>query len=253
MRLKHKAALVTGGGTGIGRAISLRFAAEGADLVINYSKRIKEAEDVVESARKLGARAFAIQADVSQDAGARRLVAEMIGKLGRIDILVNNAGWSTIVPHRDLEGLTDEILEKTWAVNTKGPFYLSRAAIPQMLKQGGGRIVNVTSISAFQGAGSSIVYGASKAALTAIMKSLARAFAKDNILVNAVAPGFVDTGFAGWSTESMQRHASVSPMGRISTPDDIAGAVLFLASDAAGITAQTILVDCGVTTLMPSF
>ena len=252
MQLKGKAALVTGGGTGIGRAISLRFAAEGADLVVNYSRRAKDAEEVVQTARKFGVQAFAIQADVSSDMGARRLLAEMIEKLGRIDILVNNAGWSTIVPHRDLEGLTDEILEKTWAVNTKGPFYVSRAAIPQMLKQGGGRIINITSISAFQGAGSSIVYGASKAALTAITKSLARAFAKENILVNAVAPGFVDTGFAGWSAESMESHARVSPMGRISNPEDIASAVLFLASDATGITAQTILVDCGVTTLMPS-
>ncbi len=252
MRLAGKAALITGGGTGMGRAISLRFAGEGADLVVNYSKRAKEAEEVAEAARKLGVRAFAVRADVSKDAEARRLVAETVEKLGRIDILVNNAGWSTIVPHRDLEGLTEEILEKTWAVNTKGPFYLSRAAIPEMLKQGGGRIVNTTSVSAFQGAGSSIIYGASKAALTAITKSLARVFARDNILVNAVAPGFVDTGFAGLTSELMEKLGKVTPMGRLPTVEEVANAALFLAADATGITAQTIFVDCGVTVLQPT-
>jgi len=251
VRLTGKAALITGGGTGMGRAISLRFAGEGADLVVNYSKRAKEAEEVAEAARKLGVRAFAVRADVSKDAEARRLVAETVEKLGRIDILVNNAGWSTIVPHRDLEGLTEEILEKTWAVNTKGPFYVSRAAIPEMLKQGGGRIVNTTSVSAFQGAGSSIIYGASKAALTAITKSLARVFARDNILVNAVAPGFVDTGFAGLTSEMMEKLGKVTPMGRLPTVEEVANAALFLAADATGITAQTIFVDCGVTVLQP--
>jgi len=251
VRLTGKAALITGGGTGMGRAISLRFAGEGADLVVNYSKRAKEAEEVAEAARKLGVRAFAVRADVSKDAEARRLVAETVEKLGRIDILVNNAGWSTIVPHRDLEGLTEEILEKTWAVNTKGPFYVSRAAIPEMLKQGGGRIVNTTSVSAFQGAGSSIIYGASKAALTAITKSLARVFARDNILVNAVAPGFVDTGFAGLTSELMEKLGKVTPMGRLPTGEEVANAALFLAADATGITAQTIFVDCGVTVLQP--
>jgi 3-oxoacyl-[acyl-carrier protein] reductase len=235
----------------MGRAISLKFAGEGADLIINYSRRAQAAEEVAATARARGVRAFAVRADVSHDAEARRLVADAVEKLGRLDILVNNAGWSTIVPHRDLEGLTEEVLERTWAVNTKGPLYLCRAAIPQMLKQGGGRIVNTTSVSAFQGAGSSIIYGASKAALTAITKSLARAFAKENILVNAVAPGFVDTGFAGWTGDSMGKFARVSPMGRISTPEDVANAVLFLAADATGITAQTIQVDCGVTVLQP--
>ncbi len=251
MRLTGKAALITGGGTGMGRAISLRFAGEGADLVVNYSQRAREAEEVAEAARKLGVRAFAVRADVSRDAEARRLVADTVEKLGRIDILVNNAGWSTVIPHRDLDALTEEVLEKTWAVNTKGPLYMCRAAIPHMLKQGGGRIVNTTSISAYQGAGSSIIYGASKAACAAITKSLARVFARDNIPINAVAPGFVDTGFAGLTSGVMERHAKVSPMGRIPTVEDVATAVLFLAADATGLTGQTIQVDCGVTVLQP--
>ena len=251
MKLKGKVALVTGGGTGMGRAISLMLAAEGADIIINYSRRNREAEETAEAVRKLGVRVSAEKADVAQDQECRRLVEETVKRLGRVDILVNNAGWSHIVPHRDLEKLTEEILERTWAVNTKGPLYLSRAVIPHMIKQGGGRIVNITSIAAFQGAGSSVIYCASKAGLAAITKSLARAFAKDNILVNAIAPGFVDTNFVDWPRESMEKNIRTSPMGRIPTVDDIANAALFLASDATGITAQTLFVDCGVTVLQP--
>lgn len=251
MKLKGKAALVTGGGTGMGRAITLKFAAEGANVAINYSRRAKEAEETVEAARRLGVRAFAMKADVSVEAEAIRLVDEAARQFGRLDVLVNNAGWSTVVPHRKLDGLTEEILERTWRTNVKGPIYVTRAAIPHMLKGGGGSIVNTTSVAAFQGAGSSIIYGASKAALGAITKSLARAFGKDNIRVNAIAPGFVDTGFVDWPVGAKEKAVAGSPMGRIPTVDDAANAVLYLACDATGVTAQTILVDCGVTALLP--
>ena len=251
MKLKGKAALVTGGGTGMGRAITLKFAAEGANVAINYSRRAKEAEETVEAARRLGVRAFAVKADVSVEAEAIHLVDETVKQFGRLDVLVNNAGWSTVVPHRKLDGLTEEILERTWRTNVKGPIYVTRAAIPHMLKGGGGSIVNTTSVAAFQGAGSSIIYGASKAALGAITKSLARAFGKDNIRVNAIAPGFVDTGFVDWPVGAKEKAVAGSPMGRIPTVDDAANAVLYLACDATGVTAQTILVDCGVTALLP--
>lgn len=251
MKLKGKVALVTGGGTGMGRAMCLKFASEGAGVSVNYSKSRKEAEEVAEAARQLGAPAIAIQADVSQDQEARRLIEQTVAKLGGLDILVNNAGWTRRVTHRELEGLTEEILERTWAVNVKGPLYCIRAAIPHMLKAGRGAIVNVTSIAAFQGAGSSVIYCASKAALGAITKSVARAYAKDNIRVNSIAPGFVDTGFVDWPPEVLEKNVKGSPMGRIPTVDDIANAALFLACDATGITAQTILVDCGVTVLQP--
>jgi len=251
VKLKGKAALVTGGGTGMGRAITLKFAAEGANVAINYSRRAKEAEETVEAARRLGVRAFAVKADVSVEAEAIHLVDETVKQFGRLDVLVNNAGWSTVVPHRKLDGLTEEILERTWRTNVKGPIYVTRAAIPHMLKGGGGSIVNTTSVAAFQGAGSSIIYGASKAALGAITKSLARAFGKDNIRVNAIAPGFVDTGFVDWPVGAKEKAVAGSPMGRIPTVDDAANAVLYLACDATGVTAQTILVDCGVTALLP--
>ncbi len=252
MKLKGKVALVTGGGTGMGRAVCLKFASEGAGVAVNFSKSQKQAEEVAEAARKLGVPAMAMKADISQDQEARRLVDETVAKFGRLDILVNNAGWTRRVAHRELEGLTEEILERTWAVDVKGPLYLARAAIPHMLRQGGGRIVNVTSIAAFQGAGSSVIYCASKAGLSAITKSLARALAKDNILVNAIAPGFVNTGFVDWPPEVLEKNITVSPMGRIPTVDDIANAAMFLACDATGVTAQTIFVDCGVTALQPA-
>ena len=251
MKLTGKVALVTGGGTGMGRAMCLKLASEGAGVAVNYSRSQKQAEEVAEAARKMGAAAIAIKADVSQDQEARRLVEETVVKLGRLDVLVNNAGWTRRVNHRELEGLTEEVLERTWAVNVKGPLYCIRSAIPHMLRVGGGAIVNVTSIAAFQGAGSSMIYCASKAALATITKSLARAYAKDNIRVNAIAPGFVDTGFVDWPREVVEKNIQVSPMGRIPTVDDIANAALFLACDATGITAQTIFVDCGVTVLQP--
>jgi 3-oxoacyl-[acyl-carrier protein] reductase len=251
MKLKGKVALVTGGGTGMGRAISLKFASEGCDIVINYSRRAKEAEETAEAARKLGVRAFAVKADVSQDAEARRLVEETVAKLGRLDILANNAGWTKYVPHRTLEKLTEEVLERTWGMNVKGPLYVSRAAIPHMLKVGGGAIINTTSVAAFQGAGSSVIYAASKAALGTITKSLARAFAKDNIRVNAIAPGFLDTKFVDWPPEVVEKNIRISPMGRIPTVEDVANTALYLACDATGVTAQTIFVDCGVTALQP--
>jgi len=252
MRLKGKAALITGGGTGMGRAISLRFASEGCDVAINYSRRQQEAEETARAARQHGVKAHVLKADVSRDAEARRLVAEAVAQLGRLDILVNNAGWSKYVPHADLEGLTEEILQRTLAVNTLGPLYVTRAAIPHMLKQGGGRIINTTSIAAYQGAGSSIIYGASKAALATMTKSLARAFGRQNIFVNAIAPGLVDTGFVDWPREAFEKGARANPIGRNPTPEDIAAAALYLAADASGVTAHTIVVDGGITALHPS-
>ena len=251
MKLKGKVALITGGGTGIGRAISLKFASEGADVAINYSRRAPAAEETAKTARKLGVRAIAVSADVTRDAEARRLVEETTAALGRLDILVNNAGWTQIVPHRELEDLTEDILERTWAVNVKAPLYVTRAAIPHILAAGGGSVVNITSVAIYHGAASSIIYAASKAALNTITKSLARAFARDNIRVNAVAPGQVETGFTARPREVFEKGARQSPMGRIPTVDDVANAVFYLACEATGVTAHTLMVDCGVTALQP--
>jgi 3-oxoacyl-[acyl-carrier protein] reductase len=251
MKLKGKVALVTGGGTGMGRAMCLKFASEGAGVAVNYFKSHRQAEEVAELARTLGVPALAIRADVSQDREARRLVDEAVAKLGRLDILVNNAGWTQRVNHRELENLTEEILERTWSVNVKGALYCIRAAIPHMLTAGGGAVINITSVEGFRGAGSSVIYAASKAALTCISTSVARAYGKDNIRVNSIAPNSVDTGFANPPRDHIERNIQVSPMGRVATVDDVANAALFLACDATGITAQTIFVDCGIIALQP--
>jgi 3-oxoacyl-[acyl-carrier protein] reductase len=171
-----------------------------------------------------------------------------VAKLGRLDILVNNAGWTRRVNHRELEGLTEEVLDRTWAVNVKGPLYCIRAAIPHMLKVGGGAIVNITSIAAFQGAGSSIVYCASKAALGTITKSLARAYAKDNIRVNAIAPGFVISDMGERMAKALGEETLLSgiPLRRAGTPEEIGKLAVFLASaDASWITGKIYRIDGG--------
>ncbi len=248
MRLKQKAAVVTGGGTGIGKAICLKLAQEGCAVAVNYSKSRGKAEKVAEMAQKMGVRAVAIKADISKDLEVRNLMKTAFDNFGRLDILVNNAGFTRRVPHQNLDELTEELLEKIWAINVKGPLYCMRAAIPFMLKNGNGSVVNITSDSAFHGDGSSVIYCAAKAALANITKSLARALAPA-IRVNAVAPGFVDTGFVKWEPGVKEKEEQLNPMGCITTVDDVAKAVLFLVAEATDITAQTIMVDGGRTVL----
>ena len=171
-----------------------------------------------------------------------------MGRFGRLDILVNNAGYTQNVPHQDLDGLTEELMERTLAVNTKGPIYCARAALPHMLKSGGGFIVNVTSVAGITGGSSSIIYGGSKAALAAITKSLARAFAPE-IRVNAVAPGLIDTGFGGWRPEAFEAARDKTPIGRLVEAEDVAATILFLVTDGCTFTGEEIVVDGGATAL----
>ena len=197
MRLKDQIAIVTGAGTGMGRAIAELFAAEGAKVVVNYRASQKEADEVVEGIKSKGGEAMALQSDVSVDAEARAMVAAVQQAWGGLHVLVNNAGWSKVTPHHQLEDLTDEIWDRTMNTNVRGVFYATRAAVPLIRASGGGAIVNNASSSAWHGAGSSIVYSASKAAVVNMTRSLARALAPD-IRVNAIAPGLVHTRFAGW-------------------------------------------------------
>lgn len=248
MKLAGQVAVVTGGGTGIGRSCCLGLAREGAKVAVNYSRRQQQAEETVRAIEDLGGEAFSIRADVSQDVEARALIEQAVERWGRLDILINNAGWTKRTPHSELELLSEEIINHTLAVNTKGPLYCCRAAIPHMQKQGAGYIVNVTSVAGFLGVGSSIIYAGSKAALSTITKSLARAFAP-TIRVNAVAPGFVDTGFADWSPEFIQQATKESHLGRLVTTEDVAATILFLVTDGRGLTGEEILVDGGMVTL----
>ena len=249
MKLHGRTALITGGGTGMGRTIALRFAAEGANLAVSYSKSQAGAEEVVRQAQQQGVQAVAIKADVRRDDECRRLVAEAVKALGRIDTLVACAGWTRRVLHHDLEHADEALWDNAWAINVKGAFFCARAVIPEMQRIGGGTIINITSIGGFSGQGSSIPYCASKAALTSVTKSLARAFAP-TIRVNAIAPGLVDTDFVEWP-EVIAWGKKAYPLRRIVEPTDVADVAVFLAADAKALTGQTIFVDCGVTALGP--
>ena len=248
MKFKDKVVLVTGGGTGIGRGMCLRFAQEGAAVVINYSKSKTRAQEVVDQINGSGGRAVDIQADVSRDQEARRLIEEAVTKFGRLDVLINNAAFTRYVPHQNLEDLSEEILENTWSVIVKGSIYCTRAAVPHLRANGQGSVINITSNAGFTAMGSTIIYGASKAALTFITKSLARALAPE-IRVNAIAPGFVDTKFVNWTPEAIEQLKAQTHLGRPIIPENIADAAVFLAGDSTSTTGQTILVDGGVAAL----
>jgi len=252
VRLKGQAALVTGGGTGIGRGISLAFAREGGQVAVNYSKSREKAEDTVRQIKTSGGQAIALQGDVTREADAKRLVDLVMKEWGRLDILVNNAGWTKLTPHSDLEALTDEIWQKTLNTNLIGAWYCIKHAVPQMQRQGRGVIINVTSVAAFHGMGSSMAYCASKAALTTLSKSLARAFAP-TIRVNNLAPGLVwpATAFAGFPPEVYEEGRRAVSTPELPSPEDLAEAALFLAAEAKATTGTTVFVDGGVIPLGP--
>jgi 3-oxoacyl-[acyl-carrier protein] reductase len=248
MKFKDKAVVVTGGGTGIGRAMCLRFAREGAAVVVNYSKSKKQAHEVVSRIEEAGGRAWALRADVANDRQARQLIAQSVERMGRLDLLINNAGWTRFIPHHELELLSEEVLENTWRVIVKGPIYCIRAAVPHLKATGDASIINTTSVAAYTARGSSLIYVAAKSALSSITKALARALAPE-IRVNAIAPGFVDTGFVNWAPEVLQDLQKPTRLGKTIDREDVAAAAVYLAADAKSTTGQTILVDAGDTAL----
>ncbi len=227
-RFEGKVALVTGGGTGIGRATSLMLAAEGAAVAVNYSRSREDAERTVADAEAHGVRAMACRADVSDDAAVTRMVDAVAGELGRLDFLVNNAGTTRPVPLADLDDIMPGDFRRLYAVNVSGVFWCCRAAIPHMRRSGGGHIVTVTSLAGFTGQGSSLVYGSSKAAAIALTRGLAASQAPD-IQVNAVAPGLVETRWIeDFSAETIEAISGQIPMGRAAQPQDVADAIFGL-------------------------
>jgi len=240
--------LVTGAGTGMGRAIAETFAREGARVAVNYSKSREAAEEVVAGIRSAGGTAIAIGADVSQVSQVEAMVEQVNREFGRLDILVNNAGWSTRIPHDQLDNLTDEIWDRTFDTNLRGAFYAIRSAVPSLRKQPGASIVNVASVAGMTGMGSSIAYAASKGAMITMGKSLARALAPD-IRVNTIAPGFVRTRFANWPASAFDQGEAITPLKHLATVEEIAALALYLVADAGSTTGETIVVDGGLTEL----
>lgn len=245
MNLKNKVALVTGGGTGIGRATSLALAERGAIVAVNYSRSQADAEETVQMIQNAGGRACAIQADVSQDTEVRNMVDAIVQQYGTVDLLINNASITKHIPLDDLESATEEVWDELYDVNVKGMFFAARAVAPFMKKSKTGAIVNVGSIAGQTGSGSSLPYAVSKAAVHGLTKSLARALAPD-IRVNCVAPGAVSTRWWSGREEQMMRLAPNLLLQQISTPEDIAACICALLEQEA-MTGQILTVDSGQT------
>jgi len=240
-----KVGLVTGGGTGTGRAVALGLAKLGIHVVVNYSRSKEEAEQTAVEVRELGVSCLLQQADVSDDAQVRTMIENTIKHFGRLDYLVNSAGVTAFVDLADLEGLKSEHWDRIMDVNVKGVFHVCRAASPY-LKQSKGNIVNITSIAGLTGQGSCIAYAASKAAEISVTKSMARVLAPE-VRVNSVAPGIILTRWVAGREEHVQKFGEGTLLERVCTPEDVAEVVLSLLTSAAMVTGQTIVVDGGMT------
>jgi ketoreductase RED2 len=244
-RFEGKVAIVTGSSSGIGAATAQRLAAEGAAVVVNSSSSVEAGETVAEELRTAGARAAYERADVA-DAGDRtRLVDATVDRFGRLDVLVNNAGVTRVIPHHDLEAVTEEVFRRILEVNVLGTFELTKLALPHLRSAGAGAVVNVTSIAGVRPTGSSVPYAVSKAALNHLTQLLANVSGPE-VRVNAVAPGLVRTPWtADWGPlhESMVARA---PLGRSAEPEDIAAVIADVAA-ASYLTGAVVVVDGGFT------
>ncbi len=241
--LAGQVALVTGGALRVGRAIALALAADGADVAIGYRRSAAAAVTTTAELRAQGARAVAIRADLGKPAGARRLVVETVGRLGRLDILVNNAAVFVRTPFaRTTPAQFDQII----AVNLKGAFFCAQAAA-RVMRRRGGRIVNIADVGATRAWPAYIPYGISKAGMVTLTKGLAAALAP-GIQVNAVGPGVILLP-EGLPRESAKRLAARIPMGRHGQPADVAEAVRFFATCPKFITGQVLFVDGGTSAL----
>ncbi len=251
MNLSGSVITITGSATGLGSATAKLAASKGANVVINYTKSVAEAEETAAACRESGVETLLCRADVSVDQDCRRMADEAVAKWGRVDGLVNNAGQSVFASSADLESLTAEDFLHVYSVNVVGAYQMIRATAPQLKASGQGAIVNVSSISSITGAGSSIAYAASKGALNTMTISMARALAPE-VRVNAVLPGLFPSRWwvDGLGEERYHRlvdqFVSTVPLIEVATPETLAETVVWLLEGAKFITGETIMIDSGM-------
>ncbi|MCK4693866.1 MAG: beta-ketoacyl-ACP reductase [Anaerolineales bacterium] len=244
MELEGKIAIVTGGTRGIGRAIALDLAANGADIAINYRKSVDLAQELAEIIRGMGRRALVIQADVSSFDDAQAMVEKVLNDFGQVDILVNNAGmnWDGVVWK-----MSEEQWDRVISVDLKGTFNYTRAVTPIFREQGSGKIVNITSINGLRGKFGQTNYSAAKAGVIGFTKACARELGRYSVNVNSVAPGLIETEMVKEAPQKVRDLALAEiVLGRLGLPDEVAYVVTFLCTDKARhITGQVIQVDGG--------
>lgn len=247
IRFDEKVVVISGASTGIGAASAKAFGASGAKVVVNYNSSQQEADKVVSAILEAGGEAIAVQADVSTSAGAATLFDQTIETYGRIDVLFNNAG--ALLERQPIEDLTEELWDQVYDVNVKSVFLCTKKAIPLMKEQGGGVIINTASVAGRNGGGAgSLHYASAKGAVLTLTKGLAKELAPYHIRVNGINPGVISTPFHDRFTPDhlRQKFLGSIPLGREGTPDECAGAVLFLASDAASyLTGEVIEINGG--------
>ena len=239
--LSGMVAIVTGSSSGIGERTAQRLSELGAKVVVNSASSVEAGRKVAGS---LPGESLYVQADISDKDQCQRLLDETVARFGRLDLLVNNAGWTTLVPHGDLDALTDEIFMKTFEVNVFGTWHLTKAAMPLLRESTDGHVVNITSVAGVRPVGSSIAYSMTKAALNQMTRLMAKSHGP--VRFNAVAPGLVETPWtADWKTQHAGI-AAINPIKRSATPDDCAEAVLALVRNKY-VTGEIFVVDGGLT------
>lgn len=241
----RRAALITGGAKGIGRAICLALAEKGMDIAVNFAGSAAAAEETAAACRALGVRAVTLQADVRRPENCQKLVEDTVAALGRIDVLVNNAG---ITADTLMLRMTEADFDNVLATNLKGAFFCTKAASRYMMRQRYGRIVSISSVVGLHGNAGQTNYAAAKAGLIGLTKSVAKEYAARGITANVVAPGFIDTDMTAAMPDSARATAAASiPAGKVGDAKDVAAAVAFLAGEQAGyITGQVLCVDGGM-------
>ncbi len=238
-KLHHKVAIITGGDSGIGRAVALAFAAEGASLVISYLNEEKDAQTTAEKVRELGQRVHLVAGDIGDEHVCQRLVEETLNHYGHLDIVVNNAGEQH--PQKSLADISTEQLERTFRTNIFSMFHLCKAALPHL--KSGAAIINTTSVTAYRGSPTLLDYSATKGAIVTFTRSLAHALVKQGIRVNAVAPGPIWTPLipSTFEAEKVASFGSDVPLGRAGEPNEVAPCYVFLASkDSSYMTGQVL-------------